>query len=85
MLLVAACRLLTTLSACVLYAILIEFHPSHHQMCVHCAVTIMSEQVPTITDTTVRPPVDSEAVSSTDDTTGSFIEAPRVCTHGLRL
>ena len=42
----------------------------------------MSEQVPTITDTIVRLPVDSEAVSSTDDTTGRFIEAPCVCTHG---
>ena len=55
-------------------------------MCVclfaYCAVAIMSEQVPTITDTTVRRPIDSEAVSSTADTTGMFIEAPHVFTHG---
>ncbi len=43
-----------------------------------CAVTFMSEQVPTIPDTTVRQPVDSEAVSSTDDTTGRFIEVAPV-------
>jgi hypothetical protein len=39
-------------------------------MCVHCAVKIMSEQVPSITGTTVHQPVDSEAVSSTADTAG---------------
>ncbi len=88
MLLVAACRLPTSRTACVLYryAILIEFDCSHHQMCVHCAVTIMSEQVLTITDTTVdttvRQPVDSAAVSFTDDTTGRFIESSRVSTLG---
>ena len=42
----------------------------------------MSEQVPTITDTSVCKLVDSEAVSSTADTTGTFIEGPHVCTHG---
>ena len=42
----------------------------------------MSEQVPTITDTTVRQPVHSEAVSSTADTTGTFIEGPHVSAHG---
>ena len=42
----------------------------------------MSEQVPTITSTTVRLPVDSEDVSSTADTTGRLIEGPHVCTHG---
>ncbi len=41
----------------------------------------MSEQVPTITDTTVRQLVDSEAVSSTADTTGRLIEASRVFSH----
>ncbi len=41
---------------------------------VKCAVTSMSAQVPTLTDTTVRQPVDSEAVSFTADTTGRFIE-----------
>jgi hypothetical protein len=59
------------------------FHVLPHRVyvCV-CAVTTMSEQVPTITqdDTTVtvRQPVDSEAVSSTADTTGRFIVASRV-------
>ncbi len=56
--------------------------PVISNVCVHCAVTIMSEQAPTITDTTVRQPVDSEAVSSTADTTGGFIEGPPVCVHG---
>ena len=55
------------------------FHVLPHSVsCVYvspCAVTIMSEQVPTIIDTSVRQPDDSEAVSSTDDTTGRFIEA----------
>ena len=41
----------------------------------------MSEQVPTITDTTVNQPVDSEAVSSTADTTGSFIEGSHYSTQ----
>ena len=50
--------------------------------CIPCAVTIMSEQVPTITDTTVRQPVHSEAVSSAADTTGWLIAGPPVCTHG---
>ena len=57
------------------------FHVLPHRVscvCVHYAVTIMFEQVPTITDTTSRQPVDSEAVSFTDDTTGRFIEASRV-------
>ena len=65
------------------------FHVLPHRVsCVGvspCAVTIMSEQVPTITDTNVRQPVDSEAVSSTADTTGRLIEASRVtvwwCTY----
>ena len=62
------------------------FYHTVFYVCVFpCAVTIMSEQVPTITDTTVRQPVDSEAVSSTADTTGRFIEASRVsvceCTY----
>jgi hypothetical protein len=51
-------------------------------MRVHCAVTIMSEQVHTTTDTTVSQPVDSEAISSTADTTGRFCEGPHICTHG---
>ena len=42
----------------------------------------MSEQVPTITDTNVRQPVDSEAASSTIDTTGKFIEVSRVSVWG---
>ena len=46
----------------------------------------MSEQVPTITDTTVdmtvRQPVDSEAVSSTADATGRLIVGPHVCMRG---
>ncbi len=42
----------------------------------------MSEQVPTITDATVRQPVDGEGVTSTADTTGGFIAGPHVCTHG---
>ena len=42
-------------------------------VCVHCAVTTMSEQVPTITDTTAGQRVDSEAVSSTADATGRLI------------
>ena len=59
-------------------------------MCVclfaHCAVTIMSEQVPTITDATVHQPVDSEAVSSTAHITGRLIEGPLVCAHvGIRM
>ncbi len=41
-------------------------------VCVY-AVSIMSEQVPTSTDTTACRPVDSEAVSSTADTAGRFI------------
>ena len=46
----------------------------------------MSEQVPTITDTTARQPVDSEAVSSTADTAGRFILGPPVSVHGcLRM
>ena len=46
----------------------------------------MSEQVPTITDTSVRQPVDSEAVSSTTDITGRFIEGPHVYAHaGIRM
>ena len=51
-------------------------------VCVHCAVTTMSDQVPTITDTTVRQHVDSEAVSSTDDITGRFIEGPHLSAPG---
>ena len=51
-------------------------------VCVHCAVTIMSEQVPAITDTTVNQPVSSEAVSSTADIIGRFIEGPHVSAHG---
>ncbi len=43
----------------------------------------MSEQVPTITDTTVSQHVDSEAVSYTVDITGRFIAGPHVCTHGV--
>ena len=44
----------------------------------------MSEQVPRTTDTTVRQPVDSEAVSSTANTTGRL--GPRVSVHGsLRM
>ena len=42
----------------------------------------MSEQVPTITDTTVHQPIDSEAVASTADTTGRFIEGQHVFAHG---
>ena len=58
----------------------------HVWACVHCAVTIMSEQVPTITDTTVRQPVDSEAASYTADTTGWFIKGPHVSAHwGIRM
>ena len=65
---------------------LLHAHHSCVCACVHCAVTTMSGQVPTITDTTVRQPVDSEAVSSTADTTGRFIEGPHVSSHGgLRL
>jgi hypothetical protein len=52
-------------------------------VCVHCAVTTMSDQVPTITDTTVCQPVDSEDVSSTANTTGRFIEGPHVSAHGV--
>ena len=51
-------------------------------MCVHCAVTTMSEQVPTITDTTARQAVDSEAVSSAADTAGRLIEGAHVCARG---
>ncbi len=42
----------------------------------------MSDQVPTITDTTARQPVDNEAVSCAADTAGRLIGAPHVCTHG---
>ena len=51
-------------------------------MCVHCAVTTMSERAPTINDTIVRQPVDNEAVSCAADTAGRLIGAPHVCTHG---
>jgi hypothetical protein len=46
----------------------------------------MSEQVPTITDRTVRQPAARETVSSPSDTAGSFIQGPHVSSHGgLRL
>ena len=44
----------------------------------------MSEQAPTNTGTTVRQPVDSEAVSSTADITGALIVGPDVCTYRYR-
>ena len=52
--------------------------------CAHCAVAIMSERVPTITDTIGYQPVDSEAVSSTADTSGPgrFTVGPHVSAHG---
>ncbi len=51
-------------------------------VCIHYAVTIMSEQAPTITDTTVCQPDDSEAVLSTAGTAGRLVAGPYVCTHG---
>jgi hypothetical protein len=57
--------------------------PVISDMCIHCAVTIMSEQVPTITDTTVSQPVASEAVTSTADITGSFIAVLHVSGRGV--
>ncbi len=54
-------------------------------VCVHCAATIMSEKVHTITDTTVCQPVDSEAVSSTADTAGRFFVGPHVSAHRRRV
>ena len=43
---------------------------------------LMSEQVPTFTDTTVCQPADSDAVSSTADPAGRFIEGPHVSAPG---
>ena len=43
-------------------------------MCVYCAVTSMSAQVPTLTDTTVQQTTDIEAITSTADTTCRIIE-----------
>ena len=56
----------------------------HFSRCDHCAVTIMSERGSMITDTIVHQHVDSEAVSSTADTSGPgrFTVGPHVSAHG---
>ena len=53
-------------------------------MYVHCTVPTMSEQVPTINDTTVRQAADCEAVSTTADAIGRFIAGLHVSAHGSK-